>query len=194
MDISKIEIYFEWEIKVHDHLEVLWDVVTRLKTNQQLFPCVLNAKFFRKIQRVATFEWCFSFFCFRYQMGSYKNLLEFSTFSYIRQVPWNESVFISPQISLAKWYNVVLSHGVTRSLWSHRLYEEYRILGRIRGTEPTDFVQKWTFSMEKKSWTLTYVSIHTQIAKTLRTYNKPLAAEALTVRWSSNEITAMAKL
>ena len=150
--------------------------------------------FVEKYKGSARSEWCFSLFCFRYQMGSFKNLLEFSTFPYIRQVPWNESVLISPQISLAKWYNVLLSHGVTRSLWSHRLYEEYRILGRIRRTEPTDFVQKWTFSMEKKSWTLTYVSIHTQIAKTLRTYNKPLAAEALTVRWSSNEITAMAKL
>ena len=52
MDILKIEIYFAWEIKVPDHLEFLWDVVTRLKTNQQLFPYVLNAKFCRKIQRV----------------------------------------------------------------------------------------------------------------------------------------------
>ena len=150
--------------------------------------------FVEKYKGSARSEWYFSLFCFRYQMGSYKNLLEFSTFPYIRQVPWNESVLISPQIPLAKWYNVVLSHSVTRSLWSHSLYDEYRILGRIRRTEPTDFVQKWTFSMEKKSWTRTYVSTHTQIAKTLRTYNKPLAAEALTVRWSSNEITAMAKL
>ena len=56
MDILKIEIYFEWEIKVHDHLEVLWDVVTRLKTNQQLFPCILNAKFCRKYKGSARSE------------------------------------------------------------------------------------------------------------------------------------------
>ena len=72
-----------------------------LKQISNYSPVFWMQNFVEKYKGSARSEWCFSLFCFRYQMGSYKNLLEFSTSltsgrSHEMSPSWSLPRFLSP--------------------------------------------------------------------------------------------------